>query len=546
MQPTKPNTDRGLRDSDESNNSGYASATSTAPNSIESWLARRDQFRVVGVGHARPFPLKLRPCAPRLAQHYQAHVQSQVQPILGKYKINFNSIGLYQRVGWNESLPGTEPLHSLLIRTKDENPDTWEKAANELQEVFRHADIPSEQIEIEIFNPFKMNYNVSHAFSVDKSVLDEAKAVKPIILNQVAALCGKDWSSIAFHLRSSKCDDNVDKRPTILVFFFHGAELDFDRIESHLLETVRGCKTPFKLELLPGSIESNAMPSSGGKILEEVSRKPKNGSSIGTAGNDKEAGSLGGWFNVYCGKGSPAKVGIMCNHVVAAGTEKSTNKVVAYPAALDRGVTRNAFEAILKSETSSEIVRADFEILQHLDANPGIGKVVAASGLRTNASNRRMDWALFETPATHTRNKPPPKSAFLTNLDFPGGIKQMYTPNEDSYVRNMGVIKADSWVSKTGKTSGVTSGTVNTLTRAVHWEQHGEFYSDEIEVMGLTNDFAMGGDSGSMVMNASGELVGLLIGKDSCASDWGGGFVTPIQDILQDVKTETGGSLSLD
>lgn len=545
MQSTKRNTDRGLRGSDESNHSGYASATSTAPNSIESWLARRDQFRAVGVGHARPFPLKLRPCAQELAHHYQAHVQSQVQPILGKYNINFNSIGLYQRFGWNESLPGTQPLHSLLVRTKDENPDTWEKAANELQDAFRHADIPSEQIEIEIFNPFKMNYNVSHAFLVEKTVLDEATAVKPIIVNQVAALCGKDWSSIAFHLRSSKCDNNVNKRPTILVSFFHGAALDFDRIESHLLETLRGCKTPFKLELLPGSIESNAMPSSSGIILGKMSPKPKNGSSIGTAGNDSEAGSLGGWLNLNFAEGSPAKIGITCNHDVAAGTAKST-KVVEYPAALDRRATRNACEAIVKSEAPSESVRTALETLKLLDANPEIGKVRAASGLRKNASNRRMDWALFETPSTHTRNKPPPNSAFLKPQDFPGGNELLYTQNEDSYVRNIGVIKANSWVSKTGRTSRVTSGTVSTLTRAVHWEQHGEFYSDEIEVMGLTNDFADGGDSGSMVMNASGELVGLLIGKDSCATDWSVGFVTPIQDIQQDVKMETGGFLSLD
>lgn len=41
------------------------------------------------------------------------------------------------------------------------------------------------------------------------------------------------------------------------------------------------------------------------------------GSSIGTAGNDTEAGSLGGWLNLHFTKGSPVKVGITCNHVMA-------------------------------------------------------------------------------------------------------------------------------------------------------------------------------------------------------------------------------------
>lgn len=58
-------------------------------------------------------------------------------------------------------------------------------------------------------------------------------------------------------------------------------------------------------------------------------------------------------------------------------------------------------------------------------------------------------------------------------------------------------------------------------------------------------DFAEGGDSGPMVMNASGELVDLLVGKDSCSTDWGIGFVTPIQDIQQDVEKQTSGLWSL-
>lgn len=131
MKSTTHNTDRGLRGPDESNNSRYASKTLSmysltqyhcvdvakrfwitnfysrvaVPDSIALWLAKRDKFRVVGVGHARPFPLKLRPCAPRLASDYQAHVRSQTQPILEKLNINFISIGLNQRVGGNEYLP---------------------------------------------------------------------------------------------------------------------------------------------------------------------------------------------------------------------------------------------------------------------------------------------------------------------------------------------------------------------------------------------------------------------------------------------------------
>lgn len=255
MNSINRNTDRGLSGSDENNDSRHTLGTSDAPNSIESWLARRDQFRVVGVGHVRPLPLRVGMCTAQFASYYEEHIQSQVKPILKKHNINWSSIGLYKFIP-DKALPETENLHSLQIQTKDENPDTWEKAAKELQEAFRRADIPSEQIEIEIHNLFKMKFNLSHAFEVEKAVLDEADAISPIISNDLQALCGGEWSSIGFYLRSSKFDDNATKHPTILVQFFHGAALDFDSIESHLLETLRGCKTSFKLELLSGPIRS--------------------------------------------------------------------------------------------------------------------------------------------------------------------------------------------------------------------------------------------------------------------------------------------------
>lgn len=132
--------------------------------------------------------------------------------------------------------------------------------------------------------------------------LDEVRAVKPIIVNVVAALCGQEWSSIAFHLRSPKFDNTAPRQPTILVSFFQGAALDFDKLESHLFEMLRRCKSPIKLELLRGSIDSTPLPSSSGKVLSGLFRKPKNGSSIGTAGNCKAAGSLGGWLHVVSPK----------------------------------------------------------------------------------------------------------------------------------------------------------------------------------------------------------------------------------------------------
>lgn len=389
-----------------------------------------------------------------------------------------------------------------------------------------------------------MKYMVSHVFSVDPAFLKNVESIKQSIVNDITALCGLEWSSIAFHLRSPKFDGTAAEVPTVLVSFFDGVTLDFTSIEAQLSEAFYHYKAGLRLELLHGSTEGAINEGEGPKVLTNLSRNPKNGSSIGVGRYITEAGSLGGWFRLNLPNRPPLKVGITCHHVVAPGLDQNPT-TIEYPAAFDRIASMNFFESWLMSDNPTKGIDGDLERMRHHHAHPVIGKVIAFSGLRKNASCRRMDWALFDTPETHTRNKPPPQYAFNDDVQYPIGLSSFYTLTEDSYVRNIGVMKPESWVAKRGRTSRVTSGTVNSMKRFVHWKQHETFCSEEIEVIGLGKDFAMGGDSGSIVTNVSGELVGLLIGKDSSSTEWGVGYVTPIDDIQQDVKQRTGGFLRL-
>lgn len=508
-----------------------------SPISIEAWLAQRDPFRAVGIGHSRPFPLVYRPITPEFADLYEARVEGQVRPILEKHAITIAGISLSRRGRSNKPLTEIDYPHTLRVNTRDEYPDTWISAAQEIQEVFLHAGMPTEEIEVEIRNPSKMKYMVSHVFAVDAGFLEDIESVKQRIVDEVTALCGLAWSSIAFHLRSPKFDSTAAKLPTVLVSFFEGITLDFTSIESRLSETL-GHYKGLRLELLRGSVEGTINRGLRRGILAEPSQKPRNGSSIGVEGNTTEAGSLGGWLQFNPRIGPPTKVEVTCHHVVASGLDKDPT-TVEYPAAFDRIASINFFVFHLKSTPDKDFEEA-LGKMQFLHANPVIGKVFAYSGLRKNASNRRMDWAIFKTPVktpdTYTKNRPPPKSAFKNTEDFPGGVSLSYKMTEDSMVTNMDRIRPGSWVAKTGRTTGVTSGIVNQMRRFIHWEQHGDFCSEEVEVLGLAEDFADRGDSGSFVMNVSGELVGLLIGKDCGATEWGAGFVTPIQDLQEDVK----------
>lgn len=186
-------------------------------------------------------------------------------------------------------------------------------------------------------------------------------------------------------------------------------------------------------------------------------------------------------------------------------------------------------------------------------AKPPIGQVIVASGMRIYANNRRMDWVLIKVPGKACGNHPPPYttgSFEKTNLSNKSTPEDEYKKiTEDSIIRQFGNMSPEMWVVKHGRTTKTTFGTVNRMSRTVHWGPDArEFVSEsqEVEVFGQGDAFAYHGDSGSFVCDMSGGLVGLLIAMDLSIGEYGCGYVTPIRDLQGDVKKMTGGFVTLD
>lgn len=258
----------------------------------------------------------------------------------------------------------------------------------------------------------------------------------------------------------------------------------------------------------------------------------------------------------------PTRCGITCYHVIVddnADVRKLTDKPgidgrkqngtsqisIISPAICESKATIRCLERVIKF--SNLPLAEDIQQLEDFRkeiAKPVIGHVFLASGLRLHKNRRKMDWALISTPGPYIRNKPAPAPAFHAQRDRPWDRR--YTKTRDSVIRNCGRMRAEDWVAKQGRTSGYTSGQVNKLHREVKWEDHGNLQTSEVEVSGLSRAFAETGDLGSMVTNAEGELVGLLIGKDSHAHDFDSGLVTPIEEIQLDIEKRHGGCLSLE
>jgi hypothetical protein len=104
-------------------------------------------------------------------------------------------------------------------------------------------------------------------------------------------------------------------------------------------------------------------------------------------------------------------------------------------------------------------------------------------------------------------------------------------------------LKPGTKVSKIGRTTGETEGTVNGCV-IQRWIDN--IVTIEIGVQGDDRVFADVGDSGSLVVTANDDEpygVGMLIGKNAMG---GLGLVSPLWAVLEDVEATLGQKISLD
>ena len=221
-----------------------------------------------------------------------------------------------------------------------------------------------------------------------------------------------------------------------------------------------------------------------------------------------------------------------------------------YPATIDRQGSVSFFQSSVKKGTNPGAMAMQQRALDRLSALalfPSIGSVVYVSGVWKNVKNRKMDWALIETPTTFKNNVPPPATSFSSSTAhlYPDNEPVYYTADTNTRVQRVGRLGMGDWVCKRGRTTEDTSGQINRMARDVRWPDS-SLCTQEIEAMGLLIDFADGGDSGSFVYNKVCELVGMVIGTDRNHGLPGCGLVTPMDDIMDDFKDGfDGGSLWL-
>lgn len=388
--------------------------------------------------------------------------------------------------------------------------------------------------------------------------------VEQTVYEKVKELCPDQWRAISYHMRGPAFETE-NRKPTIMIRIASRTRSSWQLVTDEITEAVKSAN-PYNIELhieiLPGCaqllISREVMPPEP-FIIRDLPENPVNGSSIGARGA-QYAGSVGTWVDFQPpGNAEKQRCFLTCHHVISSGDEanKTANDYlgigldgrpvgtpirVDYPAPFDATATTQWLQLEIahgdrRSEQSAQTIN---DINNYVSAG-GIGSVIYASGyFRQNINGHRMDWALVRVHrSSPSQCNTPPAANFSLKELFHGKLD--YYVNENEVISKIGSLTMGDWAAKVGR-SGVTAGEVNSMQSTVHWDNGAESKEIEISALEQGTDFARPGDSGAMVVNLKKEWVGILVGKLDLENY---GFVTSSEELMDDIRARTGGSISL-
>ena len=525
--------------------------------SIEEFMHHKDAYRVAPTYQiTTPWPFRQGPPT-TVGEDVFANEEITIRGLLNDLKVEPASIVM--RSIWPKGAQA-EAQDCLIVDTKDEQPITWVKAAVEIHRLLMKTNLKSQPFKVEIRNTNKMYADVSSALHNDESLLGYIADVKNELKKVINQKLPNAWASLAFHMRSGKFNHG-EERPTAIVYVKPGSKFRFASIEQQLVDSTRSTKFPnvhLNIEITPGEVLLADPPHDPSlprpqKYMLLKSTMPKNGVSIGLTGPDNavESGSLGGWLKLTHKRTGKEHLGwTTCYHCVEKGDPdgKDDNDVsgiglhdihaslvpdigLVWPSQYDSNYSMKLLQQMAKDNVASQTHLKCIEVLKQLEANGAFGKVRFASGhdVRT-PKGARLDWAFVESPGSIQQNAPPEK---LTQQQ----LREIeYEPTPSQRVTSWRAPKVGEWVIRSGRTS-LRQGTINRVGRSIKWENRPE--SEEMEVVGIDDEFGDAGDSGSWVLDQRFNLVGVMFGVDSRGSE-NCGVITPIQDLIEDIEKRTG------
>ncbi|EEH09296.1 predicted protein [Histoplasma capsulatum G186AR] len=193
--------------------------------------------------------------------------------------------------------------------------------------------------------------------------------------------------------------------------------------------------------------------------------------------------------------------------------------------------------ALSKLQASMDAVNLEAQALNNL--NRATGTVWAGSGFRSS-NGFGMDWALVSLPNSRSFLNKLPTSKGLAAL--PPYIHPTLLFPDSRKVEECGPCEKGAIVFKSGRTTGLTSGTLSHVDTTVNF--NGRTVS-AWHVIGINNvPFCDSGDSGSWLIDENGKWVGLLF---ACPfpSYTGDGYAIPALELIKDIEALVGGRVEI-
>jgi hypothetical protein len=540
--------------------------------SIEFFLASKDPFRVAS-GNKIPCPWPYVIHRPST----QARDLLEVQALESEYKkvlednnvrLHHTSIMALSRKGESET-----PRDTLVIYSEDMDTRGWKGAATIIQEIVDRAARRVNgnlAIRVELRNDNMMYRDISSIIRPGTPEQFACMDIEESVYEEVKRSCPGDWNSICYFMRGPR-GQTKGLKLTLVVGIMPRKRNQWGWVEERISDALQSFKNKeieIHIELIPGWVQ--LLADTSGPVSKDMLPIPpeiywntevaaQSGASIGPRGT-QDAGTLGTWVTFRGTDGVKQVCFLTCCHVISPGDRENqtTNEkygiglngkkpikpiIVDYPAPFDAEPSKATLSSsIAKGHDHEGTMKRSMGVIEKYIRNGGIGSVIHASGIyRTNISNRRMDWALVRChdPSTVGKNIPPPGP--FTTMQLGGRqLEVPYVVKPGEIVQKNNTLVDGAWVTKKGRTSGVTAGEVHAMKARIDWKNGMETY--EIVVQGFGGDFVDRGDSGAMVTDINKEWVGMVIGKDFRES-WG--IITSVSDLRADIDKGTGGTICL-
>ncbi|KAF3491860.1 uncharacterized protein GIQ15_01377 [Arthroderma uncinatum] len=536
--------------------------------SNEPRIDSQDPCRIGGPGFLPSWPVEMG-CLRKLPDALSDRLTDIALTCLEEYDLDYHRVEIVQR--YSRGQTPTPADNTVYISLYTPVNDDWVEALDSILSATEQLQFAGrvEMVYHEALDGIK-----TYPPDIPEQLAQDWPNIEGQITSQLAVL-GVDWKVVMLAKRGYWEDDAVN---TVVIKASVPSRTFAITTRNSILLAIRNARYGLKVEVVRSDFLWGSFSEAPSRGLESSSpgwpfadSHNSMGMSVGRV-DTPFTSTIGGYLKFTDSKGRKEFLGVTCYHAVRqdpagrvdSAIQRDGSNDLEIPCQSPSGpdlkaaakyanryipISLRGVEAL--DEVSQETVKYDITVRdRQLDEiksfNPHIGTVLATSGFK-NASTHAgissplclLDWAIL-----HVRNG---RRCHNYIGDINPSIPE-WRRESQSVSGIADIPDTESTVIKKGRTTGVTLGVVGGPPVLVRLgAAYGNLYRRAWLVSrDWSKCFARPGDSGSWVLNMSGQVIGILVAGDE--SD-GSGLIVPMSLVVRNIEAVAGfpeGSLDVD